>query len=52
MGCHSSKGTEVAPEPQKPGEQSEGEEPRLEPGEGAADAKDASLKEEHPELKS
>lgn len=52
MGCHSSKGTEVAPEPQKPGEQSEGEEPRLEAGAEAADAKGASLKDGHPELKS
>lgn len=51
MGCHSSKGTEVAPEPQKSGGQSEVEEPSREPGAEAADVKDASLEDEHPEQK-
>lgn len=53
MGCHSSKGTEVVQECQKPGDHPDEGEPKVEPGtEAAADDKDASLKEEDPELKS
>ncbi|XP_077649350.1 CHD9 neighbor protein [Urocitellus parryii] len=52
MGCHSSKGTEVAPEPQKSGEESKGEEPSVEPGAEAADAKVTPLEDGHPEPQS
>lgn len=52
MGCHSSKGTEVAEESQKPGDLADGGEPKVEPGSEAVDDKDASTKGEAPELKS
>ncbi|XP_070307405.1 CHD9 neighbor protein [Odocoileus virginianus] len=51
MGCHSSKGTEVAGESQKPAEQPEEEEPNLGAGPEAADGRDASLKDGAPEQK-
>lgn len=52
MGCHSSKGTEVVEESQKPGDRPDGGESKVEPGTEVADDKDASVKEGIPELKS
>ena len=52
MGCHSSKGTEVIEDAQKPGDRPDGGDPKAEPGTEAVDDKDASVKEGTPELKS
>lgn len=52
MGCHSSKGTEVIEDSQKPGDLADGGEPKVEPGTEAVDDKDTSMKEGTPELKS
>ncbi|XP_076771704.1 CHD9 neighbor protein [Arvicanthis niloticus] len=51
MGCHSSKGTEVIEESQKPGDHLDGGEPKVEPGTEAVDYKDTSMEEGTPELK-
>jgi|UniRef100_A0A8C0ZL03 hypothetical protein len=52
MGCHSSKGTEVSEESQKPGDQPEGEEPKPEPGTEAVNGKDTPQEEGALEQKS
>nr|KAF6285137.1 hypothetical protein mMyoMyo1_000118 [Myotis myotis] len=52
MGCHASKTTQVAGEPQTPGEQPSGEEPGLEAGPEAVDGKGTPLKDGAPEPQS
>lgn len=50
MGCHASKSTQVVGESEKPGEQSEEEEPNLEAVTKVADGQDTtSLKDGAPE---